>query len=104
MGPIFGQLIPSQGSIGAVVQRVLGDLNAAPQIIMTVEAMVKGEAGQKTGSQKLAVAAPYIGQLIEEYASNNLPGSPKVKDRQKFETAVVGMTSNLADALNAFGD
>jgi hypothetical protein len=102
LGPIFGQLIPNSSG-GAIVQRVLGDLNSIPQIILTVEAMVQGEAGQKMGSQKLAVAAPYVGQLIEEYAKSNLPGSPKVKDRAKFETAVVGITSNMADAMNAFG-
>ncbi len=103
VGPIFGQLIPD-GKGGTVVQRILGDLNAIPQLVVTVESLYHGVEGAQTGSQKLAAVAPHVAQLIRQYVEANLPGSPKLKDADKLATAAAQITSGFADALNAFGE
>ncbi len=103
VGPIFGNLIPDNKG-GAIVQRVLGDLNAIPQLVITVESLYQSLEGQKLGSEKLSAIAPHVAQLIRQYAENNLPGSPHLKDAAKLAQAAAQITSGFVDALNAFGD
>lgn len=101
---IGGLVIPAFGSgqTGVVAQKVLGDLNGIPNLIMSAEALIKGVAGQKTGPAKLAAAAPLVQQLITTYVTENLPGSPKVKDQAGLAAAASQITDGFAKALNAF--
>lgn len=100
VGPLF-QMSGLPGSGSPVVQKVVGDLNGIPQLIVTAEQMYAAAEGA-SGPLKLKAVAPMIQQLIIEYAGANLPGSPKLKDPQKLAAAASGIASNFADALNAF--
>jgi hypothetical protein len=100
VGPLF-QSSGLPGSASPVVQKVIGDLNGIPQIIVTAEQMYSAIEGQN-GPLKLKAAAPMIQQLIIQYAGANLPGSPKLKDPVKLAAAAAGIASNMADALNSF--
>lgn len=101
---IGGIVVPGLGNstAGVVAQRVLGDLNGIPNLIISAETLVKGVQGQKTGPQKLAAAAPLVQQLITTYVTENLPGSPKVKDQAGLAAAAAQITDGFAKALNAF--
>jgi hypothetical protein len=104
--PFIASILQGAGKAGSVVNTVLGDFSSIAQIISIIEAgstAVNG-AGTQTGSQKLAAAAPIVQQLIISWASSNLPGHNKIKDAAKLAAAAQGITSNFADALNAFGD
>jgi hypothetical protein len=100
VGGMAGVLIPGQA--GVVAQKVLGDLNGIPQLIVTAEAMFANVPGQ-TGAQKLAAVAPLVQQLVIQYVEANEPGASKIKDAKKLAAACAGVASNMADALNSFG-
>lgn len=98
----ISQLVSQQNPNNAMLKTVVGDLNAIPGMIVTGEALIKGEAGAKTGPQKLAALTPAVQQLIKEYVTANLPGSPKLKDPLALENAAAQITGGFANALNAF--
>lgn len=98
----LGNLAVQAAPSNTTVKTVVGDLNALPELIVQGEALIKAAAGQKTGAAKLAAVAPGVQALLTTYVENNLPGSPKVKNPQAAATAAAGITSSLADFLNAF--
>lgn len=103
--PFIAQLIGSiPGKAGQVTATVYSDFNSVAQVISMVEAGLPEINGVKTGSQKLAIAAPIVQQIILTWAASNLPGHNKVKDPTKLAAAAAGIASNFADAMNSFGD
>ena len=103
--PFIGTLIGAiPGKAGAVTATVYSDFNSVAQVISMVEAGLPEINGAKTGSQKLAIAAPTVQQILLTWAQSNLPGHNKVKDPVKLAAAAAGITSNFADFLNALGD
>lgn len=103
--PFIAQLIGAiPGKAGAVATTAVSDFGSVAQIISIVEAGITAEAGQKTGSAKLAAATPSVQQVLLTWAQSNLPGHNKVKDPAKLSAAAAGITSNFADFLNALGD
>lgn len=92
-------------SVVQKVETVAGDLSKLSQFIVMAEAMYQAEAGQKTGSQKLAAAAPLIQNDILVWAQLNLPGHNKiVTSPALFAQHCAAFTSSLADILNDFGE
>jgi hypothetical protein len=99
-----GALYQTYGLPGSstIVPKVLGDLNAIPQIIATTELLFNNVNSAPSGPDKLKAAAPLVQQLIIDYATNHLPGAAKLKDPAKLAAAANQITSGFADALNAF--
>jgi len=98
----LGQLAIQATPGNTTVTRVVGDLNALPNLVVQGEALIKAAEGAKSGSAKLAAVAPGVQALLTTYVENNLPGSPKIKNPTLAASAAAAITSGLADFLNAF--
>lgn len=102
--PFIAALL-GHGKVGAIVQTVLGDLNTLVGFLTMAEIMYPSIAGSKTGSQKLAAAAPLVEKEMLLWAQSNLPGHSKVKvPAEKFSADCKAFTSALADIVNDFGE
>src|SRR6266404_3821843 len=94
--PFIAAFLKGAGTVGSTVNTILGDFSSMAQILSIIEAGSAAVNGPdaKTGSQKLAAAAPIVQQLIISWAQSNLPGHSKVKDAAKLAMACQGITSN----------
>jgi len=106
-GPIISVMtgiLPKKA--GEAVQTGISDLTLIAKEVITAEKMLVAISGPdaKTGSQKLAAAAPGIALLMNQWATSGVLGSVKCKDPAKADAAVKGITSNMADFLSAYGD
>jgi hypothetical protein len=96
-GPTVRQLMPPQGD--AVVQTVEDKLLLATKIVMDAEVM--GQAIGAPGTQKAAMAAPAIFQLLLDLPVLN---GKKPKDPVQAKAAATALGGALADFLNCFED
>jgi hypothetical protein len=91
--PIAQSAFPSQAG---TIQTVEDKLQQIANIIVQTEAI--GQALTLTGAQKLTAAAPLVAQ---EILSSSLLVGHQIADAAKFQTAVSGIASNMADLLNS---
>jgi len=100
--PVVAPLIAKWTEKNPTAQLIVSDLTAAANEIVTIEAAMTAAFGpdQKMGSQKLKAATPFVAQIIK--GAQFMVGK-KIADEAKFEAAVTGITSNLADLLNSLG-
>ena len=94
-GPLISAVIPGEKD-DKILARVDDTWSQIAGVVVTAEQM--GAAIKAPGVQKLDMAAPSVAQLI--LRSSALAGK-KVKDAAKFEAAVKGVASNVADLLSA---
>jgi len=104
--PFISQLLGMiPGKIGHEVTTVAGDLNTFAGIVSVAEGMFPSIDGAKTGSAKLAAAAPLVQKSIQLWAQSNLPGHSKLRVAPEvFAGHVKACTSDFADILNDFGE
>ena len=104
--PFVSQLLGMiPGKLGQVATTAAGDLNTFAGFITTAEAMYPAIAGAKTGSQKLAAAAPLVQKSVLLWAQESLPGHNKLQvGPEVFAQHCQALTSDFADILNDFGD
>jgi hypothetical protein len=106
LGALPAKISGEVKSVVGVVQTGVADLNTFFGIISLAEAMYPaGSTNLKTGSQKLAAAAPIVQKAILAYAESNLPGHNKViVAPDVFAAHCQALTSDLANILNDFGE
>jgi hypothetical protein len=92
---IVQPLLPP-GPVSGTITAVTGGLAQIVNIIGMVE--VSGQALQLGGAQKLVMATPLVSQVIMQ--SPFMIGKV-IKDSAKFNKAVEGIASNMADLLNS---
>jgi hypothetical protein len=104
--PFISQLLGMiPGKLGQVVTTAAGDLNIFAGFISTAEAMYPSIAGAKTGSQKLAAAAPLVQKSVLLWAQENLPGHNKlIVPPEVFASHCQAFTSDFANIMNDFGE
>lgn len=102
--PFIAQLL-GQGKVAAEVKGIVSDFGTMAQSVSMAEVAFPSIAGAKTGSQKLAAAAPLVQQQMLLWAQSNLPGHNKLLvDSNLFAAHCKALTSDFADILNDFGD
>ena len=97
----FLQLLPA--TTAAKAAAAMDRLVNAIKILQTADAMFSAAGQEKAGSAKLKAVTPFIAALVHDAVNELKPGA-KPKDEAAFEAACAGMSGNLADALNAYGD
>jgi len=68
-------------------------------LITTIEAA--GQAINAKGADKLLMAAPVVSQIVLQ---SDLMIGKNIADPKKFQTAVAGIASNMADLLNSISE
>jgi ribosomal protein L1 len=104
LDPLLSRLIPGADTPGTTTNKIYDKLDLAIQQAGLVEQVFVSAFGpdNKMPSEKLKALTPYVAQLIQN--SEALSGfHVKQENEAKFEIAVAGIASNLADALNCFG-
>lgn len=87
------------------VEAVASDFSKLSQFAIMAEAMYQAEAGQKTGSAKLAAIAPLVQKDVLVWAESNLPGHNKiVTSPEAFAEHCSALMSSWADIMNDFGE
>lgn len=88
------------------VQTGVADFNTIAGIVSLAEAMYQpSNTNPKTGSQKLAAAAPIVQKAVLAWAESNLPGHTKiVTSADLFASHCQAFTSAFADIMNDFGE
>lgn len=99
LGPIaalIGVLVPKAQAATDALQ---DNLAKAIGIIFKTEAVISAATGTEgNGAMKLRAAAPQIGLLFEGVIDNL---ELEIEDKAAAAAAITGITSNLADFLNA---
>jgi hypothetical protein len=105
LGAIPGKLGQGVNAAVADVRTGVADMNTIFGILSMAEMMFPSKDGAKTGSQKLAGAAPVMGKMVQAWADSNLPGHNKLLvSPEVFAAKVQTWTSDTADVLNCFGE
>lgn len=78
------------------LDKVENELTQLASVIVTVEAM--GAATGLPGTEKVRVAGPLIGQLIQQ---SSLMVGKQIADKAKFAAACQTIAGGLADLLNS---
>ncbi len=96
-------LIP--GKLGVAVQTGVADLNTLTGFASIAEAAFPSIQGAKTGSQKIAFAAPLTQKAVLLWAQSSLPGHNKlIVPPEKFAADCQKFMSDWSDILNDFGE
>lgn len=96
--PLIRGLLPKTSTAQNYVTTVENDLTKIGGVVTTVECVITASGLQATGGDKLKAAAPLVMEIVQ--GSEMLAGK-KIKDQAAFEKACQGITSNVADLLNA---
>jgi hypothetical protein len=91
--PLIAPLLPAKAQ-----QPFSDSLTKIAQAVGTVETVVGAISGPGNGASKLKGAVPLVAQIIQ---TSELVAGRKIKDEAAFTAAVQGITSNVADLLNA---
>lgn len=94
-GPLVASIIPGEKD-DRIVTRVTDTLGQVGNVIAQAE--IFSAALSLPGAQKLEAAAPSVAQLILQ---SSLLAGKKVKDPARFEAAVKGLASNVAEILSS---
>jgi hypothetical protein len=93
------------GKLGADIRTGVGDMNTFASIVGAAEIMFPSIEGAKTGSAKLAAAAPLMQKEMLLWAQSGLPGHNKlVVPPEQFAQACEEFTQATANVLNCFGE
>lgn len=100
-----GQIQSAFPSTSGILGTVNSDLTDIATVITQVEAAFAGAAASGTvvlpaqaGPIKLAAAVPLVAAVVN---GSKLMSGQKVKDAAKYEGAIKGLASNMADLLNS---
>lgn len=106
LGALPAKLSQDVSKAVGYVQAGVADLNTIAGIVSLAEAMYQPTSGTpKTGSQKLAAAAPIVQKAILAWAESNLPGHNKIiVPPEVFAAHCEAFTSDFANIMNDFGE
>lgn len=96
--PILETAAPKQAG---VIQTVSTDLSALATVVTQVEATgaaIQAAGGTLTGAQKLAMAIPLIGQIVNQ---SSVVAGKKIADAALLEKAISEYAQATVDLLNA---
>lgn len=97
--PLINPYLPQKAQ--AVEPVVVDKLQGIANAVITAGQMFTNAGIQKSGSQKLQAATPYVKQIVQ---SMELISGKKPKDEVLFEQGCTDITSGMAKVLNSFGD
>jgi len=104
--PFISQILGMiPGKLGQEVKTGVADLNTFAGFVSLAEAMYPSVNGAKTGSMKLAAAAPLVQKSVLLWAESNLPGHSKlIVTPEVFAGHCQALTSDIANIMNDFGE
>lgn len=92
--PLIAPYLPANVSNIVIAADNLANMG---NVVITTEQMFANTPGV-TGEMKLQAASPFVAQIVQQMS---LISGKKILDPAKFQAAVKGLTSNMADLLNS---